>query len=165
LFKEKKKRLEKAMGNYIQWIRERVGHERIFLNFAAAFILDDAGRILLQKRGDRHDWGLPGGALELCESAEEAVIREVMEETGLQVKVEAFLGVYTQYFEEYPNGDQAQTIAIFFICSIPGGELSIDYDETLDLQFFQPTDAPLLFNQQSRDALTDFIQGKRGVCR
>ena len=37
------------MGNYIQWIRERVGHERIFLNFAAAFILDDAGRILLQK--------------------------------------------------------------------------------------------------------------------
>jgi mutator protein MutT len=153
------------MGDYIQWIRERVGHERIFLNFAAAFILNETGELLLQKRGDNHAWGLPGGALELGESAEEAVIREVLEETGLQVKVESFLGIYTHYFEEYPNGDQAQTIAIFFICSILGGELHIDYDETLDIQFFQPTDAPLLFNQQSRDAFTDFMQGKRGIYR
>ena len=153
------------MGNYIQWIRERIGHEPIFLNFAAAFILDEAGRILLQKRGDKHSWGLPGGALELGESAEEAVIREVLEETGLHVKVESFVGVYTRYFQEYPNGDQAQSIALFFACSIVSGELCIDHDETLDLQFFRPTEAPVLFNQQSQDALNDFIQGKRGICR
>ncbi|HLZ61442.1 MAG TPA: NUDIX hydrolase [Ktedonosporobacter sp.] len=153
------------MGNYIQWIREKVGHERIFLNFAAAFVLNEAGQLLLQKRGDKHAWGLPGGALELGESAEEAMIREVWEETGLHVKVEAFLGTYTQYFEEYPNGDQAQTIAIFFICSILGGELQGDSEETLDLQFFAPENAPALFNQQSRDAFTDFMQGRRGLCR
>ncbi len=153
------------MSNYIQWIREQVGHEQIFLNFAAAFILNERGEILLQKRGDMHAWGLPGGALELGESAEDAMRREVFEETGLRVKVEAFLGAYTRYFQEYPNGDRAQSIAFFFICSIVSGELHIDHDETLDLRFFSPTEAPVLFNQQSRDAFTDFVRGRRGICQ
>jgi ADP-ribose pyrophosphatase YjhB (NUDIX family) len=155
----------KTVGNYIQWIRERVGHEPIFLNFAAAFIRDKAGRLLLQKRGDKDAWGLPGGALELGESAEEAVVREVLEETGLQVQVEDFVGVYTRYFETYPNGDRAQSIALFFVCSILGGELAVDHDETLALQFFPLTEVPALFNQQSQDAFHDFLQGKRGICR
>lgn len=152
------------MDNYIQWIRERVGHEPIFLNFAAAFVLDENGKILLQKRGDKDAWGLPGGALELGESAKDAVLREVWEETGLRVKIESFVGVYTQYFQEYPNGDRAQSIAFFFACSIVSGELHIDHDETLDLQFFTLAEAPALFNQQSRDAFADFLQGKRGIC-
>ena len=153
------------MGNYIQWIREQVGHEPIFLNFAAAFILNERGEVLLQKRSDMQAWGLPGGALELGESAEEAMLREVFEETGLRVNVEAFLGAYTRYFQEYPNGDHAQSIAFFFVCSIVSGKLRIDHDETLDLQFFSLAEAPALFNQQSRDAFADFIQGRRGICR
>lgn len=153
------------MGDYIQWIRERVGHEPIFLNFATAFIFNETGQILLQKRGDKHAWGLPGGALELGESAEEAVRREVLEETGLQIHVDSLFGIYTRYFDEYPNGDQAQPIAIFFLCSIVDGELSIDNDETLDLQFFEITDTPPLFNQQQRDAFADFLAKKHGVFR
>jgi mutator protein MutT len=155
------------MANYIQWIREQVGHEPIILNFAAAIIQNEQGEILLQKRGDSKGWGLPGGAIELGESAEDAMRREVFEETGLRVKVEDFLGVYTRYFSEYPNGDQAQSIAFFFICSIDSGTLHIDHNdgETLDLQFFPPESAPRLYNQQSQEALNDFIQGKRGVCR
>jgi 8-oxo-dGTP pyrophosphatase MutT (NUDIX family) len=153
------------MGNYIQWIREQVGHEPIFLNFAAAFILNERGEVLLQKRGDMRAWGLPGGALELGESAEEAMLREVFEETGLRVNVEAFLGAYTRYFQEYPNGDRVQSIAFFFVCTIVSGKLRIDHDETLDLQFFSLAEAPALFNQQSRDAFADFIQGRSGICR
>lgn len=93
------------------------------------------------------------------------MVREVFEETGLQIKVEDFLGTYTRYFEAYPNGDQAQSIAQFFMCSISGGALSAENEETLELQFFAPTEAPVLFNQQSRDAFADFLQGKRGICR
>jgi mutator protein MutT len=153
------------MANYIKWIRDQVGHQPIILNFAAAFILNEQGEILLQERGDGSGWSLPGGAIELGESAEDAMHREVFEETGLQVKVESFLGVYTRFFNEYPNGDQAQSIAIFFICSIESGTLHIDHDETTDLQFFPPEHAPLLFNEQSQEALRDFMQGKRGICR
>lgn len=48
------------MSDYIRWIRGKVGHERIFLNFAAAFVLNAKGEVLLQKRADKHAWGLPG---------------------------------------------------------------------------------------------------------
>ena len=135
------------MGDYITWLRNQVGHEQVFLNFAGACITNDEGEILLQKRSASEEvWGFPGGALELGESAEEAAIREIREETGLLIKVEALIGVYTKYFDAYPNGDQAQTISFFFQGSIVGGELRIDRQETFDLAFFDPNNAPELFN-------------------
>lgn len=90
--------------SYIQWIRNKVGHDCIFLNFASGCIMNDNGEILLQKRVDKNLWVFPGGALELGESAEESLIREVEEETGLQVEVTSLLGIYTKYYDEYPSG-------------------------------------------------------------
>lgn len=152
------------MADYIRWIRERVGHEPILLTFAAAIIADEHGRVLLQRRGDRDVWGLPGGALELGESAEEAVIREAREETGLEVRVERLIGVYTKYTDTYPNGDQAQVIVIAFACSAVGGALRVDGGETLALRYFEPHDAPI-FNTQGRDILADWLAGHTGVYR
>lgn len=152
------------MADYIRWIRARVGHEPILLNFAGAIITDEQGRVLLQQRGDRGTWGLPGGALELGESAEEAAIREVREETGLEVRVERLVGAYTKYFDTYPNGDEAQTIVFAFACSVVGGELRADGDETLALRYFDPADAPI-YNAQGRDALADWRAGRSGVFR
>ncbi|MCP4536381.1 MAG: NUDIX hydrolase [Chloroflexi bacterium] len=154
------------MGDYITWIRAQVGHEQIFLNFAVACITNDEGQVLLQKRTvSGHTWGFPGGALEIGESAEQTVIREVQEETGLCVHVDSLIGVYTKYFDVYPNGDQAQTIVFFFQCSVLDGNLSMDRKETFDLTFFDPHDAPRLFNQQHRDMLADYVEQKRGVFR
>ncbi len=64
----------------------------------------------LQKRQDNGQWGFPGGAMELGESAEQTVLREVLEETGYIVQVDDWQGVYTQYDYTYPNGDEAQTM-------------------------------------------------------
>ena len=153
------------MSDYIVWIREKVGHDQIFLNFAVACITDDEGKILLQKRASSDIWGFPGGALEIGESAEEAVKREVEEETGLRVAVDSLIGVYTKYFDIYPNGDEAQTIVFFFQCSTVGGKLHIDREETFDLVFFDPHNAPQLFNQQHRDMLADYTNQRRGVFR
>ncbi|MET3559182.1 ADP-ribose pyrophosphatase YjhB (NUDIX family) [Streptococcus rupicaprae] len=47
--------------DYISYIRSKVGHDKIMLTFAGGILTDDAGRILLQKRGDFGKWGLPGG--------------------------------------------------------------------------------------------------------
>ncbi len=152
------------MADYIRWIRARVGHEPILLNFAGAIIPDEQGRVLLQRRGDRGVWGLPGGALELGESAEEAVIREVREETGLEVRVERLVGVYTKYFDTYPNGDQAQTIVFAFACSAVGGPLRVDGGETLELRYFAPDEAPI-YNEQGRDAVADWAAGRVGRYR
>ena len=57
------------------------------------------------------------------------------------------------------NLSQLRCCVYLFVCSIVSGELRIDHDETLDLQFFSLAEAPVLFNQQSRDAFTDFLQG------
>ena len=55
---------------------------------AAAIIVNDKGQILLQNRSDRDEWGLPGGCQELGETFEDVIIREVKEETNLDVREE-----------------------------------------------------------------------------
>lgn len=154
------------MGDYIKWIRGRVGHDTIILNFSVACIVNENGEILLQKRSDKDDiWGLPGGAVEIGESIEDAVIREVKEETGLNVEVEHFIGVYSKYFHTYPNGDRSQSICHLFKCSMLNRELLVDNKETFDLKFFDKHNIPKLFIQQHTDMLNDFFQGKRGTFR
>ncbi len=154
------------MPDYIRFIRSKVGHEKIFLNFACGVVRDDEGRILLQNRSkDSFVWGFPGGAMELGESAEEAAIREVKEETGLNVRIENLIGIYTKYFDRYPSGDTAQTIACFFRMTIVSGALQIDNKETHGLRFYSFEEAPLLYNEQHRDVFIDVRNGAVGVCR
>lgn len=83
------------MANYINWIRSRVGHEKVILVFAGGCLFDEDGKVLLQKRGDSGKWGFPGGAIELGETPEETAVRELKEETGLDVEVKDILGIYT----------------------------------------------------------------------
>lgn len=151
--------------DYIHFIREKVGSELIFLNFAGGIICNEEGEVLLQKRGDRNAWGFPGGAMELGESAEETAIREIYEETGIKVTVEHLIGVYTKYFDEYPNGDQAQTIVVVFQCKPVGGSLKADGKETLELKYFPVDEFPPLFVKQHEDAWEDWLTNKKGCFR
>lgn len=51
--------------NYIQWIRSKVGHDKIIFIFAGGCIFNEKKEVLLQRRGDSNKWGFPGGAIEL----------------------------------------------------------------------------------------------------
>jgi ADP-ribose pyrophosphatase YjhB (NUDIX family) len=151
--------------DYIHYIREKVGHDLIFLNFSGGIVYNEQNEILLQKRGDRNEWGFPGGAMELGESIEETAKREILEETGLIVEVEHLIGVYSKYSGEFPNGDKAQTITCFFQCRPIEGELCSDGIETLDLKFFSTDQVPKLFTKQHEDALKDWLSNRKGVFR
>ena len=122
--------------NYISWLRSKVGHEKVILVFAGGCLFDDRGRVLLQKRGDSGKWGFPGGAIELGETPEEAAIREVKEETGLDVQVETLIGIYTDSDIKYPNGDEAHSICIAYRLKAVSGQLACDGVETAALQYF-----------------------------
>ncbi|ABK85090.1 MutT/NUDIX family protein [Bacillus thuringiensis str. Al Hakam] len=155
----------KRMANYIKELREKVGHDYVFLNFAGGCVFNKEGEVLLQKRGDFNAWGFPGGAMEIGESAAETAIREIKEETGYDVEINELIGVYTKYFQSYPNGDKAQSIVMCFSCSIVGGDKKVDGDETLDLKFFPLDDMPPLFCKQHEDCLQDLLEKRVGVYR
>ena len=110
----------------------------------AAVIQNGAGQILLQRRSDNGLWGLPGGSVEIGESVQDAIVREVREETGLSVEVMRLIGVYSDpriQIVRYSDGNVVHYISTLFACRIVAGDLRTG-DETLDLQFFDPAHLP-----------------------
>ena len=146
--------------DYISWIRSNVGHEKIILVFAGGCIFDTDGRVLLQRRGDSKKWGFPGGAIEIGETPEMAAVREVKEETGLDVKVSGLIGIYTDCDMEYPNGDRAHSICIVYEFETTSGQLKCDGLETVDLQYFDLNEMPELFCKQHEETKRD-LQKRR----
>ena len=106
---------------------------------ASAIITNEHGEILLHRRSDNNLWALPGGTMEIGESIRQTVIREVREETGLQVEPERVLGIYSnpKHVIEYPDGEVRQEFSICFACTIVGGKLHTS-SESLELAFFTP---------------------------
>lgn len=152
------------MPDYIRWLRARVGSEPVILVFAGACVVRD-DELLLQRRADDGTWGLPGGALELGESAEETVLREVADETGIDVRVDGLLGVHTKYHHRYPNGDVAQPITVIFRCTPVGAAARPVDGESLELRWFPLAAVPPLMNWQHDDAVADLRAGRSGVHR
>lgn len=154
------------MAEWIKSIRRKIGNELIFVNSAGGWIEDNNGRVLLQNRSSTEaKWGFPGGIMELGESASEAAIREIKEETGLDVEPVELIGVYSKYFATLANGHQCQTFTTFFLMRIVGGSLSCDFDETFSLEFFPVTAMPTLWCHQHSEIALDVIAGRRGVFR
>ena len=99
-----------------------------------AIVSDGQGRIALVKRKDNELWALPGGGMELGESIEQGAVREVKEETGLDVEVVGLVGVYTnpQHVMAYDDGEVRQQFSLCFTTKLLGGELQFD-DESTDI--------------------------------
>ncbi len=145
--------------DYIRSIRPKLGHQKIILNCAGA-VVEREGKILLQRRSDNGAWGLPGGILELEETYAQAAVREVWEETGLQVRLTSFLGIYHNPDMMWPNGDRAHTIGAIYTAEITGGALRVD-EESLELRFFARDELPPLCFPDHRLALKAYWEGLR----
>ncbi len=117
---------------------ERIGREGVLRPGASALIFDEAReRILLTRREDNGRWCLPGGGMDPGESAAEACVREVLEETGLEVKITKLVGIYTSpdLLIEFPDGKKIQPVAFSFEAEITGGELGLS-GETIDFGWY-----------------------------
>lgn len=106
----------------------------LFQVFAAAVIFDENRNVLLVKSTYNrfHPWGLPGGSLEYGEHPEEAVVREVFEETHLNVCIEKLLLV---------NSWMPDRVGLYYLCRITGGTFSPS-DEVSEFAFFSLDDLP-----------------------
>ncbi|MGE6961834.1 NUDIX hydrolase [Bacillus thuringiensis] len=135
-----------SMSLYYKKIREQLGHELIFMPSVAAVIKNEQGEILFQYPGGEY-WSLPAGAIEPGETPEEAVIREVWEETGLKVQVKKQKGVFggEEFRYTYANGDKVEYIVVVvFECEVTSGKLKSIDGESLKLQYFSFSEKPTL---------------------
>lgn len=127
---------------------------------AAAIIINEKGQILLQSRADNNRWGLPGGCQELGERFEDTVIREVKEETNLDI-TEANLELIAVVSgnsrrNEYPNGDVVINNTALYCVKNYSGTLKWD-SESKKLQFFDLANLP---NNQNDSDLIEIYQKK-----
>jgi 8-oxo-dGTP diphosphatase len=128
---------------------------------AGAIIFDDAGRVLFvrQSYGDRR-WSLPGGEVDEGESPYEAVVREVLEETGLMVTVSYLVSI-----RWLMRPDLNCPYALFgFRCEIVGDALAAppDPDEIEEVGWFPPEPFPQPSVAGAPLLLADAVAGLRG---
>jgi ADP-ribose pyrophosphatase YjhB (NUDIX family) len=107
----------------------------------SAIVTDEYGRILLQRRADSGNWALPGGIMDIGETLEQCVIREVQEETGLDIEITGLVGIYTDptHVIAYSDGEVRQQFNITYTGRVIGGRLTTSAEST-DVRFVDPTD-------------------------
>ncbi|WP_018547455.1 NUDIX hydrolase [Streptomyces sp. LaPpAH-108] len=132
---------------------------------ASAVVVDDHGRILLQRRVDNGMWALPGGRMEIGESLPGCAIRETREETGYDVQLVGIVGIYTDpgHVFAYDDGEVRQEFSICFLARPVGGQLAVS-DESTEVRWFDPSeidDLPMVTSIRRR--VTDYLAGDMPV--
>ncbi|MFD5463346.1 NUDIX domain-containing protein [Kitasatospora sp. NPDC127059] len=106
-----------------------------------AVVTDVEGRLLLIHKTDNNLWALPGGGHDIGESVADTVIREVREETGIDVEVAAVVGLYTDpgHVMAYDDGEVRQQFSICFRARPVGGDLRTS-SESKEVRWVNPAD-------------------------
>ena len=120
-------------------------NELVFRPSVYAVIIKD-NRIFLSKQWDGYDF--PGGGIELGETAEEALIREVNEETGMDVRVGNLVTCETSFFKMHSSGQYVHSLLLYYLCDIIGGQISTALQDESEKQYM---DAPEWVNLEGID--------------
>ncbi|MCS4490771.1 NUDIX domain-containing protein [Corynebacterium sp. ES2794-CONJ1] len=141
-----------ATPDFIHHLRQSVGHEMLWLPGVTAVVIKDVPpgapihavpEVLLIKRADDGQWTPVTGICEPGEQPHHAAIREVKEETGIDVRVEALLGVGATQPIEYPNGDKCTFMDTAMRLSVIGDEVPVvNDDETTEVGWFSVMQMP-----------------------
>jgi ADP-ribose pyrophosphatase YjhB (NUDIX family) len=122
----------------------------------AGIVVDERGRVLVIRRRDNGHWEPPGGVLEIGESFEEGVQREVEEETGLLVAVEQLTGVYKNM--------KRAVVALVFRCR-PLASGPRETAEAAAVRWIDPTEITSLMDPAYAIRVTDALSNAGPVTR
>lgn len=121
---------------------------------AVSALIFHEGQILLALRRDIDWWNLPGGGMEEGETVDEAVHREVYEETCLEVSVERLVGVYSK--------PQKQEVVLTFLCHIITG-VPAATAETRECRYFSPDHLPANTLPKHRQRIKDALLNQQSA--
>lgn len=141
--------------DYILALRSYIGHELLYLPGVSAVVLRGrapAQQLLLVRRTDNGRWSLPAGIVEPGEQPAACLVREVLEETRVEVRADRLALLRTDPPKTYPNGDVCQFISMAFRCSYLGGEAGIGDEESTAVQWYRLDDLPDL-GDRDRDRI------------
>ena len=129
----------------------------------AVALFNSGGELLLLHRKDNNKWTMPGGTLDFGESLTDCAIREVREETGLQIRITGLIGTYTDphILIAYSDGEVRQEFTFVYATEIKSGELKID-DESKEASWvplMSAVEFPLVESQRRR--LKDVVEYQR----
>lgn len=128
----------------------------------SALVVDDSGRILLQRRADSGNWSFPGGTMNLGETLEQCVVRETREETGLDVAITGLLGIYTDpaHVIAYADGEVRQEFNVTFYAAVTGGRLAVSSESTA-VEWVDPGDLEAMpMHDTMRLRITHHLEGR-----
>ena len=130
-------------SDYVKKLRARVGHDLIMFPTVSAVVFNDRGEILLGQRSDNGNWSVIAGMMDPGEQPADALVREVEEETGVQVKIERLAGV-ALHEVVYGNGDRCHMVNTWFRCRAVGGEARVNDSESIAVGWFAPEALPAM---------------------
>ena len=130
--------------DFIVKLREKIGHDPLWLPGVRAVVFDDAGRVLLGERSDTGGWALITGILEPGEEPGPGMVREIFEETAVVARIEHLLGVAAVGPVTFPNGDVCDFLNIEFIARHVSGTARVNDDESLAVGWFAIDELPPL---------------------
>ena len=124
-----------ATPEFIVELREKIGHDLLWLPGVTGLVVDDADRVLLVQRADNLRWTLVTGCLDPGEQPAVGIVREILEETGVTAEVERVLAVEATDRVQYPNGDNTVWMDVAFVCRPTGGVAHVNDDESVDVRW------------------------------
>ena len=151
---------------YVKDLRAIIGSKRLILNGCNVFIQNPQGQILMQLRKYPYEkWGLPGGMMELGESTEETVRREVSEETGLKLGNLLLFGIYSgkDYLCVSRNGDEFYKVTTVYTTSEYYGEVSVGDDESTKFEWMDINELPENILENHKEIVSDYIRTIQGA--
>ncbi|HUF13791.1 MAG TPA: NUDIX domain-containing protein [Longimicrobiales bacterium] len=125
-------------SDYVLRLREKVGHDLLVVPSVAVLLFDDQRRVLLVRHDDRGLWVAPGSTVEPDEHPEAAALREMRQETGIEVELVGILGAFggPEFRVRHPNGDQVGYVMTVYEARALGGVPPFDELDDLGIGFF-----------------------------
>ncbi len=146
-----------ATPEFILRLREKIGHDPLWLIGVTAYVEDGAGRVLFGRRADTGEWALVYGIVEPAEEPANTCVRETLEETGVDIQPVCLVSVKSSpYMVTYANGDQCQYMDLLFFSRprIDGNaQPRVADDESLEVGWFAPDALPQPLATSTRSRL------------